>query len=46
MLAEIYLLNLEAKLRAYPNEAPRIASSTPFVRADAKAATPRGVRSK
>jgi hypothetical protein len=40
MLAEIFLLKLESKLRATsPNEAPRIVSSSPFVRFDIKSAT-------
>jgi len=46
MLAEIHLLNLEAQLRAHPNEAPRIVSSSPFVRVDVKATTPRGPRTR
>jgi len=37
MLAEIYMLQLESKLRAAnPNEAPRVVSSSPFVRVDLK----------
>jgi hypothetical protein len=36
MLAEMYLLQLEAKLRANPNEAPRVVSTSPFVRFDMK----------
>jgi hypothetical protein len=38
MLAEIYLLHLEAKLRANPNEAPRVVSTSPLVRFDIKPA--------
>jgi len=40
MLAEIYMLRLESKLRATnPNEAPRIVSTSPFVRAEIKQST-------
>jgi hypothetical protein len=39
MLAEMYLLNLENKLRANPNEAPRVVSTSPFVRYDMKKTT-------
>lgn len=39
LLAEIYLLQLRSRLRANPNEAPRVVSTSPFVRVDIKPAT-------
>ena len=47
MLAEMYLLQLEARLRANPNEAPRVVSTSPFVRFDIrKAAAPQAAPTK
>ena len=36
MLAEMYLLQLENRLRVNPNEAPRVVSTSPFVRFEFK----------